>query len=71
MTATPGPYRWASVSAKEFGHVGRQRHLVRQGALTSACSTTASTSNIWRSNGTKPKCQTCEGHAARLLEVTS
>lgn len=52
-------------SIKEFGGIGRQRHLVVQVnypyryMLTTLCGHSASVPGIWRKNTTKPKCPQC------------
>lgn len=51
--------RWAACSAREFGPVGETRHVVTPGHLTSLCGATATHPDIWRANGTKPRCPEC------------
>lgn len=54
-----GTDRWAACSATEFGHLGERRHIVARGALTTVCGATATHSQIWRANSTKPVCPNC------------
>jgi hypothetical protein len=60
-------WRWAACSIREFGHVGEKRHLVAEGSLDTWCGHSATYPEIWRRNGTKPKCETCAKQEDRLM----
>ncbi len=51
-------YRWASVPIREWPSTGDRAHVVRYGADTSLCNTTALPASIWRKSKRTP-CVTC------------
>lgn len=52
--------RWVACSAKEFGPVGYERHLIPVGKqLNTLCGCSATHPEIWRGNTRKPKCKRC------------
>lgn len=53
-------YEWVACSISEFGHVGRKRHLLVPGHLTTLCGHSANLPGIWRRNKTKPECESCK-----------
>lgn len=56
--------RWVSCSRDASWAASQERHIVRQGSITSACGASASMPDVWRGNRTKPKCQACLRAAA-------
>ena len=62
-------YHWVSVSVREIGPVGYDRHIIRKGAITTACGATASSSDVWQPNKSKPRCRNCvANHVTKNIE---
>ena len=53
------PDRWVTVPRTDHLQVSEHRHLVRAGAATSACGTTALPAGTWRPDTSKPRCPQC------------
>lgn len=66
MATLLGADRWVTVRRDDDEMTSKHRHLVRKGAATSACGTTALPESIWKADSRRPKCPRCvEKEAAR------
>lgn len=63
MPEPVGPGRWVSVGRDVDVVTSRHRHLVRRGALTSACGSSASAPEVWEPNTRKLRCPQCLARA--------
>lgn len=59
-------YRWVSCAKDVDWATAQYRHLVVKGGRDTLCGATASHSDVWRGNSTKPVCQSCMTRATQL-----
>lgn len=57
--ALPPGYRWAACAARLSPTASAHRHAVRKGSLDTLCGHSATHSDIWRANSTRPACPAC------------
>jgi hypothetical protein len=55
----PEGFRWAACSQRLSITAAAHRHAVRRGALDTVCGHSATHTDIWRANSTKPACPAC------------
>lgn len=56
--------KWVSASEKEFGDVGKNRHLIVPGSITALCGASVPTADVWQGSTKKTRCKDCQSREA-------